>query len=163
MTAETPPPQVDDHRPPFWKAFLIGLKTSWVTYTTFVLLVVAVSALLVAITGITKANEAVVQLRRLVECQNRYNETNNERTRQLAAAAEFENAAETKADQKLLRVSTLIDQRATPTEMSKAISDLKVALRDQEDAREATSEERRKHPVPPPPQALCGTVGDALD
>lgn len=143
----------------FWKSFLLGLKEDWLAYITFVVMVMALAGLMVAISGINQTNEQSRQLRRLVECQNSYNEVNNQRTRQLAAAADLENRAETEADRKLLGVVNVITQREQdPVAGTNAIKQLKTALAAQEKAREATARERLEHPVPPPPQALCGSV-----
>lgn len=164
MTAESPPPQDDTGRPPFIKAFFTGLKRNWAMYTMFVVMVMSLAAILVAITGISRTNAATVQLRKLVECQNSYNTINNERTRQLSQALERENLAETEADKALLKVTTVItDPNRSRNATSRAISELRERLNEQEQARAATRQDRKDHPVPPPPEALCGTPEQAID
>lgn len=160
MTAEPPPPQHDEDRPTFIRSFLVGLRSNWPTYTMFVLMVMSLAAIVVAITGINAANESNVRLQRLVECQNRYNEINNERTRQLAESAVKENYAEVRADDALLATVTSIVSRSEDRQkqVEEALETLKKRLDEQKTARAETNQDRLEHPVPPPPAALCGDV-----
>lgn len=144
-------------RPPrrFFASFGDGLKRNWQTNVLFIVLVMAVAAIVVAINSVARINDQNVQLKHLVECQNSYNTVNNTRTRLLSEASERESAASAavdKAFEELVR-----DLRTkTDEELNAQSETLADKLRARSEARNKITEERLKNPVPPPPQALCG-------
>jgi hypothetical protein len=98
-----------------------------------------------------------------LECQARYNETNNERSRALAEANEKERQAE--RAEKVARAAlfthpALLKPAAerTPTdgeEMRRLAVAWQRALTEEQAQQMAADAERREHPVPPPPSELC--------
>lgn len=155
MTAETFPVQQDSRS--FWRSFMKGIKANWLMYLLFVVLVMALAAIFVAISGLARTNEQNVQLKRLVECQNSYNEINNERTRQLSEATTRERATQFAADIALFDVVEAANS-GNSEKARKAMIVLREKLDQQATARAALDRERQEHPVPPPPKALCGNV-----
>lgn len=155
-TAESPQVQ-QRKRARFIKRFGAGLKTNGLFYLVTVVLVMSLAAIFVAITGISRTSEQSKQLRRLVACQNTYNEINNVRTRELSDANDRERTAEAAADKALFAVvdAAISGDRKGAEEKMK---DLKDKLAEQDAARTAANQERKEHPVPPPPTALCGSV-----
>lgn len=99
-----------------------------------------------------------------LECQARYNETNNARSRALNEAAEKERQAE--RAEKLTRAALFTHPAVltpaadrTPAQREE-IRRLAVAwqraLTEEQAQQAAADAERREHPVPPPPSEVCG-------
>lgn len=99
-----------------------------------------------------------------LECQARYNETNNERSRALTEAADKERQAE--RAEKIARAAlfthpailTPASDRtpAAREEMRKLAVAWQLALTEEQKQQTAADAERREHPVPPPPSEVCG-------
>lgn len=156
--AEASVEQPPDDKQNFRTRFLGGLKENWLAHTTFIVLVMALAAVVIAITGINQTSEQNTRLRRLVECQNSYNEVNNERTRQLAIAADRTSRADEAYDSQMDAVlATLIV--GNEADKKREIEALRATLKEKKTARDLTIQERKLHPVPPPPRALCGSAG----
>lgn len=99
-----------------------------------------------------------------LECQARYNERINERTRALTGATDREreaNRAEDKARTDLF-ANPLVSKPAadrTPAEQAEVRRLFAVwqgTLVEQQRQQAAADRERAEHPVPPPPSELCG-------
>ena len=154
MTPRTP----QEQRDPFIKRYTIGLKKNLLVYMLSVVLVMALAAIITGITSLSRTNEQNRQLRRLVECQSSYNEVNNERTRLLSVAADEQAQADAAADKAMGRLVASLVGQATRTTIGEDLKALNVALAQKQAARARTQLERETHPVPPPPNALCGEV-----
>lgn len=98
------------------------------------------------------------------QCQGRYNEINNVRTRALAVAAEQERNAQRRTDDAERALFThpalsKLSSERTPAEQA-AIQELfrayQAALTALEQERAEADKARRDHPVPPSPQNTCG-------
>lgn len=104
------------------------------------------------------------RVERRLECQARYNEINNERSRALTAAAEKERQAE--RAEKIARADLFTHPAiltpaadrppAAREEMRKLAIAWQQALTEEQRQQVAADEERREHPVPPPPDEVCG-------
>lgn len=152
---DTPNTQSQDH-PTFATLFLSGLKRNWQAYSLFVVLVIASAAFITGVIGFNKTQAQNERLTLLVECQNRYNEINNERTRQVAVTIDRERVAEQAADRALFALVTDLATGAEKPNIARDIEELRIKLNEQEKARLDGDLERTKHPVPLPPKALCG-------
>lgn len=122
-------------------------------------LITAISLIAVVAAGVWYTSRVEAHL----NCQARYNETNNQRTRALTGAAEKERAAdraEDKARADLFTHPALLKPTAdrTPAEREE-IRRLAVAwqqsLTEEQIQQTAADAERREHPVPPPPSEVC--------
>lgn len=99
-----------------------------------------------------------------LQCQARYNETNNKRSRALTEANDKERVAdraEDKARADLFTHPALLKPAADRTSAEGAeIRRLAVvwqqALTEEQRQQAAADVERREHPVPPPPSSACG-------
>lgn len=99
-----------------------------------------------------------------LQCQARYNETNNQRSRALTEANDKERAAdraEDKARADLFTHPALLKPAADRTRVDgEEIRRLAVAwqhaLTEEQRQQVAADVERREHPVPPPPSEVCG-------
>lgn len=123
-------------------------------------LITAVSLIAVVSAGVWYTSRVEAHL----NCQARYNETNNQRTRALTDATNKErlaDRAEDKARAALFTHPALLKPTATrtPTEREQ-IRLLAVAwqhsLTEEQKQQVAADAERREHPVPPPPSEVCG-------
>ena len=122
--------------------------------------VFAVSILAMVFAGLTYTNDVDAHL----ECQARYNETNNARTRALTEANDKErraDRAEDKARATLFTHPAILKPVAdrSPAEIDE-IRQLAVAWQHaltEEQRQQADADlERAEHPVPPPPSEVCG-------
>jgi len=146
--------------PHFARSFRDGLKRNWQVNVLFIVLVMALAAIIAAMSGIAKTNEQNRLLNQQVACQNRYNQINNERTRLLAGAAERESKASSEVDTAFLALTEALASTGNRDEalINQLFSTLNDKLKAQKAARELTINERLKNPVPPPPEALCGNT-----
>lgn len=142
--------------PTFVHSFRDGLKKNWLVYTTFVVLVMALAGLIVSINSISATRAQAKEQAKAIECQNRYNAINNERTRLLSAVNDRERAAETAADSALAQFVDALAQDLPNDVKVQRFAVLQTKLSEQERTRAEGDREREEHPVPPPPQALCG-------
>jgi hypothetical protein len=98
-----------------------------------------------------------------LQCQARYNETNNARTRALTEATEKERAAdraEDKARADLITDPAILkpvgDRTAAEKEKLRRLAVAwQHALTEEQKQQAAADAERREHPVPPPPSEVC--------
>lgn len=142
----------------FTSSFANGLKRNWSNNILFIVLVMAVAAIVVAVNGISKTNDQNGKLTHLVECQNSYNTINNTRTRLLTEAAERESAASAQVDAAFADLVRGLSSGEPRSELQKLGAVLEDKLQERQEARNITTQERLKNPVPPPPQALCGEI-----
>ncbi|HEU5108692.1 MAG TPA: hypothetical protein VFT95_09060 [Micromonosporaceae bacterium] len=99
-----------------------------------------------------------------LQCQARYNETNNARTRALTEATEKERAADRAEDKARADLVThpavlkpLADRTAVEREQLRALTVVWQRTLTEEQVQQAAADaERREHPVPPPPSEVCG-------
>jgi hypothetical protein len=140
----------------FGHSFIRGLKSNWFIYLTFVVLVMALAGLIVSITNNAQLKAQNAQLKRVVDCQSRYNEINNERTRQLAEATDRERVAEAASDRALYALAQSLAGGDPGQVIAGHVRVLSEKLGEQDKARKFGDKERLEHPVPPPPKALCG-------
>jgi hypothetical protein len=156
MTADVPSAPVDT-RGTFFRSFFHGLNQNKLVYSGFVVVVMAVAGFIVSISSMSQTRAQNAQLQELVACQNRYNEINNERTRQLSEVTDIERAAEAVADAAFLNFTTSLATNESREKQTQKFNALTKALDEQQKAREIGNKERDEHPVPPPPTALCGS------
>lgn len=123
-------------------------------------LITAVSLIAVVAAGVWYTSRVEAHL----NCQARYNETNNQRTRALTDATNKERVAdraEDKARADLFTHPALLKPAATrtPAEVEQ-LRQLAVAwqhsLTEEQKQQAAADVERQEHPVPPPPSEVCG-------
>jgi hypothetical protein len=122
-------------------------------------LITAVSLIAVVAAGVWYTSRVEAHL----NCQARYNETNNERTRALTGAAAKERAAdraEDKARADLFTHPALLKPTAARTpaereEIRRLVVVWQQALTEEQKQQTAADVERREHPVPPPPSKVC--------
>jgi hypothetical protein len=98
-----------------------------------------------------------------LECQARYNEVNNERSRALSEAADKERQAE--RAEKVARAAlfthpAILTPSADRTpadreEMRRLAVVWQQALTEEQKQQAAADAERKEHPVPPPPSEVC--------
>jgi hypothetical protein len=99
-----------------------------------------------------------------LECQARYNETNNARSRALTEAGDKERVAdraEDKARADLFTHPAILKSTAERTaaereEMRQLAVAWQRALTEEQKQQAAADVERAEHPVPPPPSEVCG-------
>lgn len=145
----------------FVDRFTNGLRQNALLYVVLIVLVMTIAAFWVAITGVSQNRDQNIRLSAQVQCQNRYNTINNERTRQLSTATDAERIAENTSDEALAAFVRGVEQNLPEAQLEVLLKTLSTALTEQKQKREATEIERNQHPVPPPPQALCGPVAPA--
>jgi hypothetical protein len=140
----------------FLGSFGKGLRKSWLYYSTFVILVMAVAGLIISINSTAESKAQQRRLSAIVECQNRYNEINNERTRRITDAASKERAAEFESDTALYNFVNALAKGASEQERVRVFAILTEKLAAQQQVQIEGDRERALHPVPPPPDAFCG-------
>jgi hypothetical protein len=126
---------------------------AWRRVTSVVALVVVVSL------GVLYTNRVESHL----NCQARYNETNNARSRALTEAGDKERVAdraEDKARADLITNSAILkpvaDRTAAENERLRQLAVAwQHALTEEQVQQVAADAERRQHPVPPPPSEVC--------
>jgi hypothetical protein len=119
-------------------------------------LVTAIAGLIVSIQSISETRAQQSLLETAVECQNRYNEVNNERTRRITDVTTLERNAEAEADTALFNFTLALAQGKSEEERVKLFSIMTEKLSAQEKIRAQGTREREQNPVPPPPEAFCG-------
>jgi hypothetical protein len=120
----------------------------------------ALSVLAVVIAGVTY----VTRIESHLECQARYNETNNTRSRALTEATEKERRADRAEDRARAALFTHpavlkpSEERTTAEreEMRQLAVAWQQALTEEQKQQAAADRERAEHPVPPPPSEVCG-------
>lgn len=111
-------------------------------------------------TSVRQQHEAA-ERERFVACQANYNQANNERTRILTEATDKERAADrrvTEAQAALWLQPRLIREAGQPIDPAvlAAFRELQAALTNWRAVTAEVDKERQAHPVPPPPNAVCG-------
>lgn len=140
----------------FFKNFKHGLRRNGKNIITFVILVSTFAAIIIAINGNAKVRNHQLQIQRLIQCQNAYNEANNARTRALSDAAEAETQAASAVDDAFRDLIEAKLDKVSEASLMPIRARLKEALDRQAAARKRTLAERVANPVPPPPNAFCG-------
>lgn len=120
----------------------------------FVVAIVVVVALGVLYTGRVESR---------LECQARYNEGNNARSRILTEAGDLERAATDRKEKAwaalVLNPAALVPpDRRTPKQRAEVAGlavELQAAYQGWLEQRAAADRERAEHPVPPPPSSVC--------
>lgn len=120
----------------------------------------ALSILAVVIAGVTY----VTRVESRLECQARYNETSNERTRVLTEATDKERDATDRKEKAwaglvLAEAALVPADKRTPAQRAEVAAlalELRAAYAGWLMQRAAADRERAEHPVPPPPSESCG-------
>ena len=120
--------------------------------------VFVVSVFAVALAGLTYTSHVEGRL----DCQARYNEVNNARTRALTEVAADERAAERRIQdaEATLWLNPAVGRERKPGEpidpsVLADFAELRQALQAWRDATVQADADRAQHPVPPPPSTVC--------
>jgi hypothetical protein len=126
--------------------------------------IAGLALLLVSLLAVLQSCLTTHSQQEFVECQARYNETLNERTRILTEAADRERVSSRRVDDALAAVfahPAALTPRNDQTPRQRSELDLlarawgQAIIQQQQDRIEA-DKARAEHPVPAPPSSLCG-------
>lgn len=119
---------------------------------------------IVVVASMVGSGLAWLQTRELAQCVAAYGNANNARSKALVAATDEERDAERKADdaQAALFLSPLLNKptaQQTPLERAEVLRLFRAyqaALTAQTEERRQADDARREHPIPDPPNEVCG-------
>lgn len=125
---------------------------------------IGLALLVVSLLAVLQSCLATRAQQDFVECQARYNDINNARTRILTATADQERASSRRADDALAALfghpaALTSDADRSPKQRAEieALARIWVqAVIDQKKDRDDADKARADNPVPPPPSELCG-------